>query len=492
MRFPRFPLAGTLLVSAITIGCNVERPEGPADVSIPLAQVEAARTTSICHTGDSGPRLLNVAEPALTGHRRHGDYVAGLVVDGATAGDGIHFSRITDALAEARAGRLERGEIETASCRITITVAAGSRPATTVVPAGDGFEQLPLVIDVPDLTVRGALVMEEDERGRATGTSAEATTIIPSPALGFLVPGCSSVQLCAVGSIFIVNGHPTGSKGHGAVIEGFAFRSGRAANDPDAAGWGVVAMRVNDLIVRGNRFEGGFSSAADLRASSGIVQRNHVAGVGASCDFCLAGPGTYTVRDNRIVGGGIPGMLILPYSQVPVPPEVEPHPLPAAALVTASIINNEVRNHLRRPVGVALRIGAVGVDASAVAGTSNVTFTDNDLVNNTFGIIVEAAFVRPATLRRGDITLTTSGNTITGSCQADLLVTLTNSQTGLGIASGPSLLNSNYDLTLGGDIAFDDAWYSHPAGQGNTLLVNGQPIANGIRRTFDANKVCAP
>ena len=39
--------------------------------------------------------------------------------------------------------------------------------------------------------------------------------------------------------------------------------------------------------------------------------------------------------------------------------------------------------------------------------------TDNDLVNNTFGIIVEAAFVRPATLRRGDITLSTSGNTIT-------------------------------------------------------------------------------
>lgn len=492
MSFPRFPLAGTLLVSAIVVGCGADRPEGPAGVSLPLAQLVAAGTTSLCHTGDDGPALLNVAEAAVAGHRRHGDYVAGLVVDGAAAGDGIHFARITDALAAARAGRLERGELETARCRITITVAAGIRPATIAVPAGDGVEQLPLVIDVPDVTVRGALVMEADARGRATGISADATTIVPSPALTFLVPGCSSVMLCAVGSIFIVNGHPGGSKGHGAVIEGFALRSGRAAGDPDAGGWGIVAMRVRDLIVRGNRFEGGFSSAADLRASSGVLQRNHVSGTGASCDFCLAGPGTYTARDNRIVGGGIPGVLILPYAQVPVPPQVEPHPLPATSLVTASIINNEVRDHLRRPVGVALRIGAIGVEASAVAGTSTVTFTDNELVNNTFGIIVEAAFVRPATPRRGDITLTTSGNTITGSCQADLLVTLTNSQTGLGIGSGLPLLNSTYDLTLGGDLSFDDAWYSHPAGQGNTLLVNGQPIANGIRRAYDATRVCAP
>jgi hypothetical protein len=64
-----------------------------------------------------------------------------------------------------------------------------------------------------------------------------------------------------------------------------------------------------------------------------------------------------------------------------------------------------------------------------VAGTSNVTFTDNDLTNNTFGIIVEAAFVRAGTRRRGDITLSTSGNTITGSCQADLLVALSASPT---------------------------------------------------------------
>jgi hypothetical protein len=230
----------------------------------------------------------------------------------------------------------------------------------------------------------------------------------------------------------------------------------------------------------------------DLRASTAVVERNHLAGVGSSCDFCLAGPGTYTVRDNRVIRGGIPGVLILPFSQVPVPPQVEPYPLPATAIVTTSVINNEVRDHRKKPVGVGLRIGAIGVDASNVAGTSNVTMTDNELVNNTFGIIVEAAFVRAGTLRRGDVTLSTSGNAISGSCQADLLVSLAQSQTALGIVNNPYLLNSTFALTLGGDISFDEAWYAHAAGQGNTLTVNGQIIANGVRRAFDPNKVCSP
>jgi hypothetical protein len=486
------PLAGALLAAALATACSVDRPEGLTDVSHSRAQALATGAVTVCHDGDEGPALLSVAEPALGGHRRHGDYVAGLVVDGVSAGDdGVHFARITDALAAARGGRLEREELETAKCRITITVAAGTLPATTVVPAGAGVEQLPLVIDVPDITVRGALVMDLDDRGRALGTSAEATTIAPSPWL-VLIGGCTSARLCASEPIFIVNGHPAGSKGHGAIIEGFAFQSGRAASDTGSQGVAVLGMRVNDLTVRGNRFEGGFSSGVDLRGVTGLLERNHLDGIGSSCDFCLAGPGTYTMRDSRILGGGIPGVLILPFVLLPVPPQVEPYPLPAAATVTASVINNEVRNHRKKPVGVGLRVGAIGVDASDVIGTANVTFTDNDLVNNTFGIIIEAAFVRAGTPRRGDITLSTSGNTITSSCQTDVLVTLTNSQTGLGIGTGPALLNSTYNLTLSGDIDFDQAWYAHPAGQGNTLIVNGQPIANGIRRAFDPNKVCAP
>jgi hypothetical protein len=121
-----------------------------------------------------------------------------------------------------------------------------------------------------------------------------------------------------------------------------------------------------------------------------------------------------------------------------------------------------------------------------------VTFTDNLLAGNTFGMIIEAAFTRAGTNRRGDITLATSGNVVTGSCQADLLVTLTNGQTGMGIpgASAPYLLGSTFDLTLGGDLSWDAAWYAHAAGFGNGLTVNGVAIPNGTRHSFNPARPC--
>ena len=94
--------------------------------------------------------------------------------------------------------------------------------------------------------------------------------------------------------------------------------------------------------------------------------------------------------------------------------------------------------------------------------------------------------------RRGDIELTTSGNTISQSCQADFLVTLNRHQNGFGLSSAfPSpLLNSTYKLTLGTDIDWSKAWYANPAGFGNSLIVNGQAIPEGSRTAYDATRVC--
>ncbi|HSR93036.1 MAG TPA: hypothetical protein VLK88_17150, partial [Gemmatimonadales bacterium] len=47
------------------------------------------------------------------------------------------------------------------------------------------------------------------------------------------------------------------------------------------------------------------------------------------------------------------------------------------------------------------------------------------------------------------------------------------------------LLNSIYRLQLGGNIQWKDAWYSHPAGFGNTLLVDGNLISNGARQFYE-------
>lgn len=442
---------------------------------------------SVCHFAGSTGALGAIFLSDLADHKSHGDYVTSLEVNKTgPSGDSIHFTRIGDALAVARAGRIARNELDNSACRITISVAPGTFAGSVAASTDPSLERFPLMIDVPDITLKGAFKMQVDASSRATGAGEgnDATTIVPSPALA---GGASAAEV-----IFMVNAGSAGPRGDRAIIEGFVVQSGRIAPDTLVGGLGILTLRVRDLTIRGNRFESGFASAVDLRASSGVVERIHFSGRGSSCDVCLAGPGDYVARDNRLIGGGTPGFLIFPTVFLAVPAGVEPYTLPATSTVTALVTNNEVREHLRKPVGVGLRVGAVGVGASSVVGTSKVTFSGNNLVQNTFGIMVEGGFLDliDPTKRRGNIEVTTSGNTISGSCQNDVLVTLSQSQTGLGLNTRGPLVNSTYNLTFGSDVAWDKVWYANPAGTGNTLIVNGQTILNGTRQAYDAARTC--
>jgi hypothetical protein len=113
-------------------------------------------------------------------------------------------------------------------------------------------------------------------------------------------------------------------------------------------------------------------------------------------------------------------------------------------------------------------------------------------VNNRFAMMVEAAFPMPNTLRKGDIELTLHGNVLSESCQNNFLVSFSRHRTALGLNTDPYLLNSSYTLSLGGNIAWDDVWYSHPAGFGNTLTVDGVVIPNGSRVAYDGARTCTP
>lgn len=492
------------VVVALAASAAIASACDPGGLSAPAARPALDRggfdamKVEICHLSEANAAIHSVSIAALPAHRRHGDYVTGLEVgDAVPPGDRIHFRRLTDALAEARAGRLERGELESAACRITIAVAAGIRPGSTSASSADpAFERFPFVIDVPDITVRGALRMQLDEVGRATGVSetGQATVFAPSPML--LIIGGTGGMSGSPEPIFSVNGHPDGSKGNGTILEGFVFQSGRTATDLLTGGFGIFAIRVRDLVVRGNKFETGLLSGVDLRASTALVEGNHLSGRGSSCDICLAGPGDYVARGNRIIFGGTPGILILPVAALGVLPPAEPYVLPATSLLTAVIENNEVRDHLRVPVGVGIRIGAVGVGVttapSNVISASTVTLRDNELVNNTFGIIIEAGFPRDGTMRRGDLDVTVTGNRISRSCQNDILVSLANSQTGLGIQNQPYLLGSTYTLVFGPEIPWESVWYANAAGFGNTLTVNGEVVPNGVRRAYAPTRVCTP
>lgn len=461
-------MLGSLGTILLVGSCSGDTPTSVEETRSSTEQASDARL-SVCHRSGNTSAIITTSPSALAAHLGHGDYRTDLTVSHASdqPNDGTHFHRIGDALAAAQAGRLARKELRTAACRITITVGAGMFRGTNLASTDGSLEHFPLEVSVPAITLRGALVMQSDASGRATGSSVthRATTLAPIEPLSDLSDSPPW--------LIVVAQDASGSAGNGFTVEGFALRSGWTAGT-DASGTAVVAMQVRDLAIRGNRIESGFFVALDLQESRAIVERNHISGTGL-CDMCLAGPGAYRITGNRILAGALEGILIAPaiFSTA------------AASEVSAAIINNEIRDHRRLPAGAAIRIGAIGLGSPDVRGSSHITIRDNLLVNNNFAMMFEASFPEPDTRLRGDIEVTIGDNVLRRSCQADLLVAFARHTTGLELTDGPYLRNSTYRLTLPETLRFRDAWVSNPAGFGNTLLVNGRRIAHGSRQFFD-------
>jgi hypothetical protein len=480
-----------LAAASVLASCALDSPTAPRDLA-PSADVSGLDPNpptaslfdgrvAVCHMHGPTGSIIRVSEHALAAHLAHGDYVAALLVSHETrpTNDGIHFRRISDALGAAREGRLDRGEIVSAACRISIVVSADTYHGTASGHGAGDIENFPLIVDVPDITMRGALAMGLDRDGRATGigTHAGETTLTPVEPLPFVANVSTP--------IIIANAHPGGSAGNGLRVEGFVFQSG---HDPlvDAGGQAVLSIRTTGLTIRGNRVEGGFTESIDIRSGSALVQWNHLSGTAGTCDICLAGPGRFTAIGNRLLAGGIPGISVSGVVNLPLPTVVEPLEIPATAETWADVRNNQVSSHLRTPVGTGLRVDAIGTGAPNVHNTIHAIFRDNLLDNNRFGVIVHAAFPKPNTALLADVDVTFSGNVIQHSCQAKLLVSFSRHTTALGLASAPYLLNSTFNLALHGNIDWSEVWYSHPAGFGNTLIVDGETIANGARQFYDA------
>ncbi len=469
---PRYFASSAGLLGAILVlaSCAGDPPTGADEAPSGASQASLSRL-SVCHRSGATGTIVEIPPADLAERLRQGDYLTSLVVslESGQPSDGAHFRHIGDALAAAREGRLARGETRTAACRITITIAAGNFRGTSGDVRGRDLEHFPLVVDVPDLTLRGAMRMRLDAKGRATGAAVDqvVTALTPIEPLGLPV-GADTPLILATGD-------PGVSSGHGLTVEGFVMRSGWAGLG--AGSFAVFGFQVRRLIIRGNRMEEGFVVPLDLRATSARIERNHISGTGL-CDICLAGPGYFKVTGNRLLAGAIEGILTTPAIDVPSAPGA-----PATALLTAEITNNEVRDHRYLPSGAGIRIGAVGLGAPTVHGTSHVTIRDNLLVNDNFALMIEGSF--PDVGSTGDIDASLGGNVFRQSCQADLLVAFARHTTGLGLNDDPYMVNSTYRLSLGGDLPFSAAWFSHPKGLGNRLVVDGRVIANGARRHFD-------
>jgi hypothetical protein len=450
---------------------------------------------AVCHMSGATGTVIELRASQLPEHRNHGDYVARLVVDKLHAGstDSLHFSRITDALAVARAGRIARNELAAAPCHITIAVGPGTFQGSFGGSSDPTFERLPLLIDVPEVTLHGSFVMPVDEYDRPVGTTTydranPPTTIVANPGLVSIKTG--NVLDKYAEPLIVVNGHPDGPRAAGIIIEGFILQSGNA---PEAVvgGNAVWAMRATRLVVRDNQIEGGFSEPIEMRASVGRIERNFLTGKGGSCALCVFGPGVYDVISNRQTGlANRLGVLVFPTILAAVPPGVEQLELGSTALVTVTVRNNDLRDHQEVPFGMGLRVAGIGPGAPNVVGSAHVVAESNDLSNNRFAIVVETGFPVASTALRGDVELTLLGNTMNASCAAPLLLSLNPQPTAVGLQTQLSSRNSTYTIKLGEDIAWKDVWYSHPAGAGNTLSVNGEVIANGSRVAYDAAKSC--
>lgn len=486
-----YVLLAAMSILALT-GCS----DTPLGLTAPAQnRLSAHSSVSVCHMSAGAGTVMSIPGPALAGHMRHGDYVAELLVDKATtsAGDAIHFTRIGDAIAAARATRIARNELLTGACRITIKVAPGIYQGSVSASADPAFEQLPLVIDIPDVTLAGSLVMQLDDEGRPTGPEvggAEGnSTLVATPGLVSIRTG--SVLDKYAEPLIVVNSHPDGSHGDGVVIQGFWFQSGNEAPDAIVGGNAVWAMRAR-LVVRGNLIGGGFAEPVEFRASAGTVANNLLTGRGGSCALCMFGPGSYEVTSNRQTGlANRLAVLVFPAIFAAIPPGVEQFTPPAEALVTAIIRNNDFRDHQEVPFGIGVRIAAIGPGAPNVAGTARVAVISNNLSNNRFAIVAEAGFPVANTALRGDIDLTVADNILNGSCQAPMLIALNSQASAVGLQSGPSLRNSTFTVSLDGNFAWSAAWYSHPAGAGNTLTVDGNAVATGKLAPYDAAKACA-
>ena len=147
MRTHRFFIVPAAVLCTLLSACS--------ETSAPTGE-----SLSVCHVSGATGTLIEIRKSELDEYQARGDYVARLTVQKSSGsnGDGIHFARITDALASARADRMSRGETVVAKCRITIAVAPGLIVGSVQPTEVSSVEELPLTVDVPDIGVRVAAV----------------------------------------------------------------------------------------------------------------------------------------------------------------------------------------------------------------------------------------------------------------------------------------------------------------------------------------------
>jgi hypothetical protein len=356
-------------------------------------------------------------------------------------------------------------------------------------------EALPILLDVPDLELRGSTVLDTDQRGLPTGTFSNASTFTIGP-LETMVEPANSTGLIFVGPSY-------SGRGDRVTVTGFVFSGGMTLPF-------VQIDRVQGFVVRGNIFTDHFSPAIFTRAASGLIEANYMSNdvsgaalTGGNADF----PSNVVVNGNRFVENGLgdadrAGLFIngtgdntlstadlrVPFSGTEV-----------FDTIVATVTGNDFSNNL---VGIQLiETGIVGASPTPLHAHVTAIVSDNTLDKNDIGVVMDAGLpFRGASLYHytGSLDATFHNNVVSNSSTSPAFLSFTRyraSQDPEGLVLGDTLVlgyeylqNSTYTVTHTGELA--GLLIDHPVQDPvdcrtlcNDLQINGVAIPRGTRST---------
>lgn len=369
------------------------------------------------------------------------------------------FPTITQALVKARVDRPALPSTE----MIIIHVAhvAGGYRGTYNTPVPEGFEPLPLILDVPNLELRGETVLTFDASGLPTDFERGTETMLTAspPLMGGTV---ESTQF-----LFLMGPTSTVLDGSNVSVDQFVLDGGLpvgALLDADSeAGFGgadigvdrAQGFAIHNNVLTGTRF-GVFA-----RASTGSLQHNLITGGSAGAILKAgnkASPASYIFSQNRSAGNFSVGVLVTGSASLAV---LDPALLPIASGTifdesAATVSGNDLSNNNLAPsFSAGLRCFQDAPRLPAGQSTSHVTVsvTGNRIANNSVGIHVDAGFPRRAypQVLTGTFQGAFQNNQVVGNALAPALITFTRNEAALDqslLTEWKYLQQSTFQLTV--------------------------------------------
>lgn len=406
---------------------------------------------------------------------------AKLYVDAAAyaGGDGSKdapFRRITDAVNMGRLIWLAETKTKV-QIQVESGIYVGSYSNT-----GPDIEVLPIILDIPGLKLEGSTAMFEDDDDLPTGVfkPGKNSQLIAQPAL-------AANQVW-----FIVAATNPVLTGQGVEVSNLSIEVGNTTTP--STGAGISVRLVQDFRIRDNYVTGAFTGI-EARGSSGEIRGNYVTLVG--CGVCLnagnaTSPADVVVRGNRSVNTMFGGVLLNGGSTFSG--EVFDS-------LSAVIKDNDLSySSANSTQGTGIRILLLRHDppSQATSGLITATISGNRISHNSFGFSIAGgliyrtfAGIPDPRLFNGTLNLTFEDNEVVDNLLAPAIISFTQipatlfpSQLNTGPTQFKYLEHSTFNITdAEGDLV--GSWIDHPASDPidgrilqNILRINGVDTPN--------------